>query len=267
MDHERIQRLTRQRELEWQEVQDYINADTCLMAFLRAALDDPEAAACGQCAVCIGRPVLPAHINRELAVESGRFLRHAEMVIKPKKQPAKDAFAVYQFSGRLPRELQAEPGRVLARWGDAGYGQWVAEDKRAGRFRGELARAAAEMIRDRWQPTPAPQWVACAPSLKRPALVADFARALAAQLGLPFIDAIAKARENEAQKMQQNRFHQCRNLDGVFEVRDDIPESPVLLVDDIVDSGWTLTVLAALLRRAGSGPVYPLALASAKAGD
>jgi len=33
MDHERIQRLTRQREIEWQEVQDYINADTCLMAF------------------------------------------------------------------------------------------------------------------------------------------------------------------------------------------------------------------------------------------
>jgi len=267
MDHERIQRLTRQREIEWQEVQDYINADTCLMAFLRKALDDPDAAACGQCAVCRGAPVIPAHINRELAVESGRFLRHAEMVIKPKKQVAKDAFTVYQFSGNLPSELRAEPGRVLARWGDAGYGQWVAEDKRAGRFRSELAQAAAEMIRERWQPTPAPQWVACAPSLKRPALVADFARALAAQLGLPFVDAIAKARENEAQKMQQNRFHQCRNLDGVFEVRDNIPESPVLLVDDIVDSGWTLTVLAALLRRAGSGPVYPLALASAKAGD
>jgi len=267
MDHERIQRLTRQREIEWQEVQDYINADTCLMAFLRKALDDPDAAACGRCAVCRGAPVVPAHINRELAVESGRFLRHAEMVIKPKKQVAKDAFAVYQFSGNLPRDLQAEPGRVLSKWGDAGYGQWVAEDKRAGRFRSELAQAAAEMIRERWQPTPAPQWVACAPSLKRPALVADFARALAAQLGLPFVDAIAKARENEAQKMQQNRFHQCRNLDGVFEVRDNIPESPVLLVDDIVDSGWTLTVLAALLRRAGSGPVYPLALASAKAGD
>lgn len=103
--------------------------------------------------------------------------------------------------------------------------------------------------------------------MKRPDLVPDFARILASQLGLPFIDAIAKARDNEPQKMQQNRYHQCRNLDGVFEVHDDIPAGPVLLVDDIIDSGWTLTVLAALLLRAGSGPVYPVALASAKTGD
>lgn len=156
---------------------------------------------------------------------------------------------------------------MLSKWGDAGYGQWVVKDKRAGRFRSELAQAMAEMIQDRWQPTPAPQWLACAPSLKRPDLVPDFARLLAAQLELPFIDAIAKVRDNEAQKMQHNRYHQCRNLDGVFEVRDDIPAGPVLLVDDIIDSGWTLTVLAALLLRAGSGPVYPVALASAKSGD
>ena len=266
MDHERIQRLTRQREVEWREVQDYINSETCLMAYLRAALDDPNAAPCGQCAVCRGAPVIAAQIDRALAVESGRFLRHAEMEIKPKKQTPKDAFEVYQFSGNLPRKLQAEPGRVLSRWGDAGYGQWVAEDKRNGRFRDELAAAVAAMIRDRWRPTPAPQWVACAPSLKRPDLVPHFARALAAQLNLPFHDAIAKVRDNEPQKMQQNRYHQCRNLDGVFEVSANIPEAPVLLVDDIIDSGWTMAVLAALLLRAGSGPVHPVALASTSVG-
>ena len=37
---------------------------------------------------------------------------------------------------------------------------------------------------------------------------------------------------------------------------------PVLLVDDILDSRWTFTVVAALLRLAGSGPVFPLALAA-----
>ena len=35
----------------------------------------------------------------------------------------------------------------------------------------------------------------------------------------------------------------------------------VFLVDDMVDSRWTFTVIAALLRRAGSGAVFPLALA------
>jgi ATP-dependent DNA helicase RecQ len=42
-----------------------------------------------------------------------------------------------------------------------------------------------------------------------------------------------------------------------------LPELPVLVVDDVVDSGWTLTVAAVLLREHGSGPVYPFALARA----
>jgi len=140
-------------------------------------------------------------------------------------------------------------------------------DKQDGRCRDELVKADAEMIQVRWRPTPAPQWVTCVPPLKRPNLVPNFARVLAKRLELPFHDAIAKVCDNKPQKMQQNRYHQCRNLDGVFEVRANIPGTPVLLVDDIIDSGWTVTVLAALLRRAGSGPVYPVALASAKTGD
>jgi ATP-dependent DNA helicase RecQ len=35
----------------------------------------------------------------------------------------------------------------------------------------------------------------------------------------------------------------------------------VLLVDDLVDSGWTLTMVARLLRQAGAPAVYPFALA------
>jgi len=34
----------------------------------------------------------------------------------------------------------------------------------------------------------------------------------------------------------------------------------VLLVDDAADSKWTLTVVGALLRQTGTGPVYPLVL-------
>ena len=38
---------------------------------------------------------------------------------------------------------------------------------------------------------------------------------------------------------------------------------PVLLVDDIVDSRWTLTAVGIVLREAGSGPVYPFVLTRA----
>jgi ATP-dependent DNA helicase RecQ len=38
-------------------------------------------------------------------------------------------------------------------------------------------------------------------------------------------------------------------------------DGPVLLVDDVIDSGWTATVVARLLRRAGAPAVLPFALA------
>ena len=40
-------------------------------------------------------------------------------------------------------------------------------------------------------------------------------------------------------------------------------DGPVLLVDDLVDSRWTLTVAGSLLRDHGAGPVFPFALALA----
>lgn len=267
IDYEGIRRLTEQREAEWQEILAYLDSPTCLMAFLRTALDDPEATACGNCAVCRGEPVVETAFDHRLAIEAARFLRHAKIVFKPKKQVAAGAFPEYGFRGNLPKNLQAEDGRILSRWGDAGWGGLVVDDKHAGHFRDALVDAIANMVRDRWQPDPAPRWVTCVPSNKHPTLIPDFASRLAVRLGLPFVDAIGKVRNNEPQKMQQNRFHQCRNLDGVFEVAEAIPSGPVLLVDDVIDSGWTVTVLAALLRRAGSGPVFPVALASTTSGD
>ncbi len=267
MDRQRIRRLTEQRELEWQQVQDYISTTDCLMRYLRRALDDPEAEPCGQCANCLGRPILDERMSRQLGVAAARYLRHAEMPIAPKAQVASDAFSEYGFRGNLAQNLRAEEGRVLSRWGDAGWGQVVKEDKHRNHFRDELVEATAELIRQRWKPVPAPRWVTCVPSLRHPELVPEFARCLARKLNLPFIQAIIKVRDNEPQKLQQNRFHQCQNLDGAFQVMNDIPTEPVLLVDDMVDSGWTLTVLAALLRQAGSGPVFPFALATTSAGD
>ena len=108
--------------------------------------------------------------------------------------------------------------------------------------------------------------VACVPSYNQPMLVADFADRLAAALGRRFAPVVTKVRRNDPQKEQQNAVHQCRNLDGVFAVRGDLPGGPVLLVDDVVDSRWTLTVVAALLRRAGCDRVWPLALATSNPG-
>ena len=264
MDHERIEYLTRQRELEWKEVQDYIDSESCLMAYLLEALDDPEARACGRCAVCIGSPLIDEASDEVLESDAVKFLRRTEIPLQPRLQVPQGAFLIDEISGRLKTktpDLSASEGRILSRWRDAGWGTMVAEDKSAGRFRDELVEAVAEMYEERWQPEPAPEWITCVPSHRQPNLVPAFARSLAKRLDLPFLDVIQKIRKNEPQKEQQNSYHQMRNLDGAFEIGADVHPGPVLLVDDMIDSSWTVTILAALLKRQGSGPVYPVALA------
>lgn len=262
LDENRIKRLTALREDEWQQVQEYLNEPRCLMAFLRGALDDPENGACGKCARCLGGELVSSNVDSRLVHRAATFIRHAEFAIKPRKQIAKGAFTQYGFPTNLPSELQASEGRVLSQWRDGGWGELAAEGKALGHFDDALVDAMAQMIGLRWQPTPPPTWLCCVPSLGNPTLVPDFAKRLANALGIPFINCVKKIKENEPQKRQNNRFHQCRNLDGVFAVDTGIPAGPVLLIDDMIDSGWTLTVIAALLRQSGSGQVYPLAISS-----
>ena len=113
-----------------------------------------------------------------------------------------------------------------------------------------------------WRPDPQPRWLTCVPSLRHPELVPHFARRLAKRLGIAFVPAVQKVQENRQQKEMNNSFQQASNLDGVFSVDEDaVPEGPAFLVDDMLDSRWTFTVVAALLRQAGCPVVFPLSLA------
>jgi len=199
----------------------------------------------------------------------------------------------------IPEALRAEPGRVLCVYGDAGWGREVAKGKyETGRFSDDLVKSAVEMIQQIWKPKPAPVWVTAIPSQHHPELVSDFAQRLAAGLGLPFCSALHPYRAGHPQKEMQNSAMQLRNVLRAFKVAEApnlssvsaeenangllpavsklatklatslgasprLPPVPVLLVDDMIDSGWTLTIAAVLLRHHGSGPVFPFALAKA----
>lgn len=126
-----------------------------------------------------------------------------------------------------------------------------------------MVEAFVEMIVERWKPLPSPTWVTCIPSYRHPELVPSFAQRVANKLNIPFIAVIIKIQETAPQKEQENSYYQCKNLDGVFEISENVKlNEPVLLIDDAIDSGWTLTIASALLRRAGSGVVYPATLTS-----
>ena len=271
LDRERVEHLTRQREAEWAEMKTYLSNQSCLMQFLAQALDDATGVACGRCAVCLGRPVVPETIQRATHIAAQRFVRHSEMPLELKKQWDIEALAQYQAQfgwskQNIPLALRGEEGRVLSRWGEPVWGELVARGKAHGRFDDELVAASADLIRHRWVQANPIAWVTCIPSIRHPNLVPDFAQRLAVALGVPFRPVIQKFRETEPQKSMENRFHQCHNLDGAFTMHPDVgTEKAVLLVDDVVDSAWTLTLATALLRQTGTSAVYPFALATTTA--
>jgi len=264
VDHKRIAAIKAIRRREQAEMQAYINHTGCLMAFLQRALDDPHARDCGICAGCVGAPLIPASRSPDIGNTAARFLRRSEVAIEPRKMwPHSEALSCYGWRSRIDQHLRAEEGRALSIWGDAGWGHLVKKAKYTnGHFGEDLVSASCELITQRWNPHPAPRWVTSVPSLKRPNLVPDFARRLADVMNLPFVACVRKVKDNAAQKTMNNSESQTRNLNGVFAVdRVIVPAAPVLLVDDTVDSRWTLTVIAALLREAGAGPVLPFTLA------
>ena len=125
--------------------------------------------------------------------------------------------------------------------------------------------ACARMMEE-WRPDPYPGWVTALPSRNNPTLVDDFARRLAGRLGLPYVPCLKKVADTPAQKDMQNSAFQQNNLLNAFGIEGEVPGGHCLLVDDMVDSRWTLTIAAALLRSAGVSSVTPLALADSSNG-
>jgi ATP-dependent DNA helicase RecQ len=259
---QRAERLTALRRTEQQQMQEYVSLTQGHMEFLIRALDGNPGDH-----VPPSIPPLPATADAVLVEEAVAFLRRTSLPLEPRRQWPTGGLPHMGVTGRIRPEHQAQPGRVLCVWGDAGWGSLVRKGKSEDRrFADQLVEACAAMVRS-WAPEPAPAWLTCIPSRRHPNLVPDFARRLAAALRLPFHPVLERCDDRPAQKQMANSSQQARNVDGSLRIHGNVPNGPVLLVDDMVDSRWTLTVAAHLLTSNGSGPVYPLALASTANSD
>lgn len=258
-DRDRVERVTAARRAEQEAMATYVTTDSCLMAFLRKELDDSEAEPCGRCANCTGQHWEGVSDPAAVA-EAGHWLRASALVIEPRQLWMSDLPGLPRS---IPAELRLEEGRSLSLYNDGGWGTVVRQAKYYGAlFPDELVEAAVRLARG-WAPDPPPTWVTCVPSSSHPELVPTFARRLAEALELPFQEAVARIRDARPQKEMENSAQQLRNVYGAFTVNPNISGGPVLLVDDVHDSRWTLTVVGTELRAAGSGPVYPFTLAQA----
>ena len=253
----RADRLTKLRRAELQQMQEYVSRPFGQhMGFLIDALDGDSST--------VSPPSLPPlseEVDQLLVREAEEFLCRTSLPIEPRKKWPVGGMPQYGIHTASTIPYQAQPGKALCVWGDAGWGGLVRQGKyHDGHFSDDLVAACVKMIQE-WNPQPSPTWVTCVPSLRHPALVPNFAQRLAAALGLPFHMVIAKTDARPEQKTMANSTQQARNIDGSLALNGQpIPPGPVLLVDDMVDSRWTLTVAAWLLRKSGSGAVWPMAL-------
>ena len=245
-DGDRVERVTALRRVEQAAMNDYAATSGCRMAFLRRQLDDPVDADCGRCDNCGGRRWDVA-VDPRLVAEAVRHVRGTILEIEPRKRWPSGMAGV---GGAIGADRRLLSGRALRASGDGG---WAGGPD-------ELLQAAAALIR-RWAPEPAPGWVTCVPSTSSPTFT-GFARRLAADLGLEFCPVVRRVRAGRPQREMQNSAQQLANVLGAFEVAAPVPAGPVLLVDDTVDSRWTLTAVGAALREAGSGPVHPFVLST-----
>ncbi|WP_109505255.1 RecQ family ATP-dependent DNA helicase [Nocardioides speluncae] len=260
-DAERYARVAEAREREQQAMLDYLATDACRMWFLRDQLDDPDADKCGRCDNCGGLDV-SATVSEAALADAEEALTRPGVAIAPRKLwPIGLANLNIDLKGKI-NPLPAE-GRAIARITDLGYGQALRELFRPGAGDGPvpvpLVKAVIQVLDD-WRP--AADGIVYVESLTRPTLTSDFAEGLSRYLRIPVVGRVAIVNHDVA--AGQGAVNSAQRVAAVrrrFALDPGAQTGRILLLDDLVVTGWTLTVATALLHDAGATGVLPLTLA------
>ncbi len=276
-DADRYERVARAREDEQALMLEYQRGRGCRMAFLQRVLDDPSAADCGRCDRCAG-PWYPDDVPGGAHEAADRRLHRAGVDVEPRRQwPTGASRLGVEVSGRIPSEEQVAPGRAVARFTDLGWGQVLRARLDAPGANGEPAPdadvdddllAASTRVLAGWGWDRRPAGVVALPSRTRPRTVGSLAAGLARLGRLPLLGTLERVLDHPGGGRGGNSAFRLADVWGALTVPEavraglaELGGEPVLLVDDVIDSRWTMTVAGRELRRAGAGPVLPFALA------
>jgi ATP-dependent DNA helicase RecQ len=277
-DTERYQRIAQARVDEQQSMIVYEQMSGCRMEYLAASLDDTTAAPCGRCDSCAGR-WFPTEIGSGAVAAASESLSHAGLPIDPRTMwpTGMDRLGV-QVKGKLKEGDQVAPGRALARLTDLGWGNALRAMFAAGApdapIDPAMARAVVGVLRDwgqaRWAGQGRPVAVVSLPSRDKPELVRSFAQAMSEIGQLPYLGEMSLEFGGPTGARGGNSAYRLAGVWDRFVVGPELAgaiasygSGPVLLIDDLVDSRWTLTVAGRALRQAGVDQVLPLVLAQA----
>ena len=265
-DAERYERIATARAAEQQAMLDYQATDGCRMEFLLRQLDDPHATPCGRCDNCTGNR-WQTDVSDDAADAARERLRRPGVTLPPRKLwPNGMAALDVPLSGKIKPAEAALDGRVLARFTDIGWGARLrslcqGQDQEVP---DDVFDACVRVLAS-WDWETRPVAVAVLGSATRPRLVHSLGERLAAIGRLEHLGGLSSTGgphpANSARRLAQ--LWPSIELTEPLRLRLSAVEGPVLLVDDFVDSGWTMTLATRLLRRAGAPAVLPFALAVA----
>lgn len=255
-DESRPERVTAQRRLERQAMYAYAASRRCRVETLMDLLDDPDPSECGECDNCRGEhegEAAPA-----LVTTADTFLARFKISIAPKQwAPATSRNRPYP----IPRHAW---GRALCFLGEGEAGR-LADEAITHHlpFDDSIVEASVELIKEwRFKAGQEPAWVSFIPKDEDGEFLHDFAERVAKEIGKPFRAGLKKARETRSQLELCNDVQRYENLSFAFEPTSKVRPEPVLLIDDMVYSGWTFAVAAMTLRKQGGvEAVVPFAVA------
>ncbi|MFJ2550715.1 DEAD/DEAH box helicase [Microbacterium sp. NPDC087591] len=264
-DAERYERIAAERVAEQQHMLDYEQTEGCRMEFLQRSLDDETAAPCGRCDNCAGG-WFPREIGAVATTQASESLDRVGVPIEPRRAWPTGADRLdVPVRGRIAPDEQAGEGRALARLTDLGWGGALRELFAAGASDAPVSPqllAACVRVLAGWTWEQRPVAVVAMPSRSHPQLVDSLARGLAEVGRLPYLGALAPVGGGPSGQPGGNSVFRLAGLwDRLSAEHLEVPAGPVLLVDDLVDSRWTVTVAARTLRRAGATAVLPFTLA------
>ncbi|MCL2064101.1 MAG: RecQ family ATP-dependent DNA helicase [Candidatus Cloacimonetes bacterium] len=256
--------ITAIRRQEQEKMDEMSQTKECYSKFIVNCLDDFTATSCGKCKNCLGYEEFASVIAPEYLDKAQNYFEKLIIPIEPRKQ-----WATTSLTKQTRINPQNEIGFCLTKYGDPGYGTLVKNDKysKATRFCDELLGKSVSELKDFVEKNRIDS-ITFVPSL-RSGIVEDFAKRLANRLNLKLLVLLQKT-PADFQKSMQNSSYQCENALKSFNVIKNnaliMPEN-ILLIDDIIDSGWTLTVCGFKLMEVGCEKVFPFALANSASGD
>ncbi|HEY2441926.1 MAG TPA: DEAD/DEAH box helicase [Streptosporangiaceae bacterium] len=271
-DADRYARVAAERSREQQAMLGYIATTGCRMEYLRRELDDPAAAPCGRCDNCTGQHWPDTVSDVGIAAARERLLRPGVDVAPRKMWPTGMKELGIAISGKIPATVSAGTGRALGRPTDLGWGPrlraLLADGAPDAPVPDEMVEAVVKVLAA-WDWAQRPAGVVTLPSRSRPLLVESLGQRIAGIGRLPYLGQLEYADGARPAPAQHNSAQRLRALWHALTVpaalRDAVASlgGPVLLADDRIDTGWTMTVAARLLREAGAPAVLPLTLAVA----